>query len=104
MPASLPWRHFVLALAVVAVWGTNFAIIKVALGSLPPLLFAALRFALALVPAVFFLPRFVELKSSRNRHEAPRNVRSPRRVGETAAPRAAGQIHHQLRDPRREIA
>ena len=57
MPASLPWRHFVLALAVAAVWGTNFAIIKVALGSLPPLLFAALRFALALVPAVFFLPR-----------------------------------------------
>ena len=55
MPASLPWRHFVLALAVVAVWGTNFAIIKVALGSLPPLLFAALRFAFALLPAVFFL-------------------------------------------------
>ena len=57
MPASLSWRHFLLALAVVAVWGTNFAIIKVALGSLPPLLFAALRFALALVPAMFFLPR-----------------------------------------------
>jgi O-acetylserine/cysteine efflux transporter len=56
-PASLPWRHFVLALAVVAVWGTNFAIIKVALGSLPPLLFAALGFALALVLAMFFLPR-----------------------------------------------
>ena len=57
MPASLPWRHFVLALAVVAVWGTNFPIIKVALGSLPPLLFAALRFAFALLPAMFFLPR-----------------------------------------------
>jgi len=57
MPAALPWRHFLLALAVVAVWGTNFVVIKVALGHLPPLLFAALRFALALLPAMLFLPR-----------------------------------------------
>ena len=57
MTASLPLRHFLLALAVVAVWGTNFVVIKLALGELPPLLFAALRFALALVPALFFLPR-----------------------------------------------
>jgi O-acetylserine/cysteine efflux transporter len=42
---------------VVTVWGTNFVVIKVALGHLPPLLFATLRFALALVPALFFLPR-----------------------------------------------
>jgi len=46
-----------LALAVVAVWGTNFVVIKLALAHLPPLLFAALRFACALLPAVFFLPR-----------------------------------------------
>ena len=57
MPASLPWRHFLLALAVAAVWGTNFVIIKVVLGSLPPLLFAALRFALAFFPVLFFLKR-----------------------------------------------
>ena len=57
MPATLPLRHFLLALAVVAVWGTNFVVIKLALGHLPPLLFAALRFALALFPALFFLPR-----------------------------------------------
>lgn len=57
MPAALPWRHFLLALAVVAVWGTNFVVIKVALGHLPPLLFAALRFTLALLPAIFFLSR-----------------------------------------------
>jgi O-acetylserine/cysteine efflux transporter len=57
MPASLPLKHFLLALAVVAVWGTNFVVIKLALGHLPPLLFAALRFALALFPALFFLPR-----------------------------------------------
>jgi O-acetylserine/cysteine efflux transporter len=57
MPAALPLRHFLLALAVVAVWGTNFVVIKLALGHLPPLLFAALRFTLALFPALFFLPR-----------------------------------------------
>lgn len=57
MHASLPLRHFLLALAVVAVWGTNFVVIKLALGHMPPLLFATLRFALAVVPAIFFLPR-----------------------------------------------
>ena len=57
MPPSLPLRHFLLALAVVFVWGTNFVVIKLALGHLPPLLFAALRFTLALFPAIFFLPR-----------------------------------------------
>ena len=57
MHAALPLRHFLLALAIVSVWGTNFVVIKLALGSLPPLLFAALRFSLALIPAMFFLPR-----------------------------------------------
>ena len=54
---ALPWRHALLALAVVAVWGTNFVVIKVALGHLPPLLFGALRFAFVLLPAVLFLKR-----------------------------------------------
>jgi O-acetylserine/cysteine efflux transporter len=53
----LPLRHFLLALSVVAVWGTNFVVIKQALQHLPPLLFAALRFAMVLFPAAFFLPR-----------------------------------------------
>ena len=57
MPTALPLRHLLLALAVVAVWGTNFVVIKVALAHFPPLLLAALRFTLALLPAVFFLPR-----------------------------------------------
>jgi len=57
MNASLPPRHFLLALAVVAVWGSNFVVIKLALAHLPPLLFAALRFALAVLPAAFFVPR-----------------------------------------------
>lgn len=54
---ALPIRHLLLALAVVAVWGTNFVVIKFALAQLPPLLFAALRFTLVLLPAMFLLPR-----------------------------------------------
>ena len=54
---SLPWRHLVLALLVVAVWGTNFVVIKAALEHLPPLLFATLRFTLVCLPGIFFLPR-----------------------------------------------
>ena len=57
MQASLPFSHFLLALAVVSIWGTNFVIIKYALADLPPLLFAAMRFSLAMVPAMFFLRR-----------------------------------------------
>ncbi len=53
----LPLRHFLLALSVVAIWGTNFVVIKLALGHLPPLLFGALRFTFACLPMVFFLPR-----------------------------------------------
>ena len=55
--AGLPFRHALLALAVVAVWGSNFVVMKLALGTLPPLLFGALRFAFALLPAVFFIRR-----------------------------------------------
>jgi len=57
MQSSLPPRHLLLALAVVAIWGSNFVVIRIALDELPPLLFAALRFALALLPAVLFVPR-----------------------------------------------
>ena len=51
----LPARHVLLAVAVVAVWGTNFVVIKYALGHLPPLLLATLRFALAFAPAALFV-------------------------------------------------
>ncbi len=57
MHSSLSIRHFLLALAVVIVWGTNFVVIKLALGHMPPMLFAAMRFTFALLPAMFFLPR-----------------------------------------------
>jgi O-acetylserine/cysteine efflux transporter len=53
----LPLRHFLLALAVVAVWGTNFVVIKVALDHLPPLLLATLRFTFVLLPLAFFVKR-----------------------------------------------
>ena len=56
-PGSLPLRHFLLALAVVAIWGSNFVVIRMGLDAFAPLLFATLRFTLAVVPAVFFLPR-----------------------------------------------
>nr|WP_217283571.1 EamA family transporter [Aquabacterium terrae] len=46
-----------LALAVVAVWGTNFAIIRIALEEMPPLTMATLRFLFALLPAALFLQR-----------------------------------------------
>jgi len=54
---ALPPLHMFLALAVVAVWGTNFVVIKWGLADFPPLTFAALRFAFAVFPAVFFLKR-----------------------------------------------
>lgn len=53
----LPARHALLALAVVAVWGSNFVVIKLALAALPPLLLALLRFSLALFPALLFIRR-----------------------------------------------
>lgn len=46
-----------LAFLVVAAWGANFTVIKLGLEGMPPLLLAALRYALAAFPAVFFVPR-----------------------------------------------
>ncbi|MET0388469.1 MAG: EamA family transporter [Polyangiales bacterium] len=48
---SLP----LLALAITAIWGVNFVVIKVGTDGVPPLLLAALRFTLVSVPAVFFV-------------------------------------------------
>ncbi|MEO8812367.1 MAG: EamA family transporter [Caulobacteraceae bacterium] len=44
-------------LAVVAVWGSNFVVIKLALGQVPPLLLATLRFTFAFLPAALFIRR-----------------------------------------------
>ena len=45
--------HLLWALAATAIWGFNFVVIKIGLGSFPPLLLTALRFALAALPALF---------------------------------------------------
>ncbi len=50
-------NHLLLGILVVAIWGSNFVVIKVALDSFPPLLMAALRFATATLPAIFFFKR-----------------------------------------------
>ena len=54
---ALPLLHLVLALAVMAVWGTNFVVIKLALAHLPPLTLASLRFAFAFLPLALFIKR-----------------------------------------------
>jgi len=53
----MPRRHAVLALVVAVCWAVNFVVIDIGLESFPPLLFAALRFGLTTLPAIFFVPR-----------------------------------------------
>jgi O-acetylserine/cysteine efflux transporter len=53
----MSFPHLLLALAVIVVWGTNFVIIKLGLGELPPLLFATLRFFFSCVPWLIFVRR-----------------------------------------------
>ena len=54
----MPRRHVVLALVVAVCWAANFVVIDIGLESFPPLLlFAALRFGLTALPAIFFVPR-----------------------------------------------
>ncbi len=53
----MPLSHSLVALLVTAIWGLSFVVIKLGVGSTPPLLLAALRFLFAAVPAVFFVPR-----------------------------------------------
>lgn len=49
--------HIGLAALVAAVWGLNFVVIEVGLAHFPPLLFSALRFLVAALPAVFLVGR-----------------------------------------------
>ncbi len=48
-------KDLALALLVILVWGVNFAVIKVGVVGIPPLLLGALRFMLAAFPALLFL-------------------------------------------------
>ena len=50
-------RDLLLTLAIVAVWGYTFVPIKVALREVPPFALAAVRFAMAALPLVFFIRR-----------------------------------------------
>src|SRR6187551_1481876 len=50
-------RDIALAVAVTATWGVNFVVIEIGLDHYPPLLFSALRFSVAAVPAIFFVGR-----------------------------------------------
>ncbi|GAA0734869.1 EamA family transporter [Dactylosporangium roseum] len=50
-------RDLALAVLVAAIWGVNFVVIHVGLDSMSPLLFCALRFGAAALPAVFFVGR-----------------------------------------------
>ncbi|MGW1194323.1 EamA family transporter [Streptomyces sp. NPDC002536] len=49
--------HIALGVLVAALWGVNFVVIDVGLGHFPPLLFCALRFLVAAVPAVLLVGR-----------------------------------------------
>ncbi|QIL80297.1 EamA family transporter [Diaphorobacter sp. HDW4A] len=59
-------KHILLAIMVTAIWGINFSVIRIGLGTFPPLLLLALRFVLACLPALF-LPR-------------PKNISWPRMI------------------------
>lgn len=52
----VPLSHGLLALTVVAVWGTNFVVLARALAEIPPFAFAALRFFFSCVPWVLLFP------------------------------------------------
>lgn len=54
---TIPVWHAALAVLVVGIWGTNFVVIHVGLSHFPPFTFAALRFALASLPLLRFVPR-----------------------------------------------
>ncbi|MBT2441143.1 EamA family transporter [Streptomyces sp. ISL-36] len=49
--------HIALAALVAAVWGVNFVVVEIGLDHFPPLLFSALRFLVAALPAVFLVGR-----------------------------------------------
>lgn len=52
---SLSLRDALLAIAVTAVWGSNFVVIHIALEHLPPLFLAAVRFTVSFLPAALVL-------------------------------------------------
>ncbi len=51
----MPLTHLLLALAVVAIWGTNFVVIRLGLDVFAPYTFAALRYTFSFIPFIFFV-------------------------------------------------
>jgi drug/metabolite transporter (DMT)-like permease len=88
-------RDSLLAALVAVLWGFNFVVIDWGMGSVPPLLFAAIRFVLVAFPACLLVPR----------PQAPGSVRVPLRVDarrDAAGPgragaAVAGGVHHRDR-------
>ena len=59
----MPVKDLSLALLTIVVWGANFAVIKLGVAGVPPLLLGALRFVAAAFPAVLlFRPPQVPLR------------------------------------------
>lgn len=50
-------RDSLLAALVASIWGFNFVVIDWGMDGVPPLLFAAIRFSVVVLPAVFFVAR-----------------------------------------------
>lgn len=50
-------RDISLAIAVAAIWGGNFVVMRMGVLEMPPLLLTALRFFFSAIPAIFFIPR-----------------------------------------------
>jgi len=53
----MPLLHSLVAVLVTIIWGLSFVVIKLGVGTMPPLLLAALRFFFAAIPAIFFVRR-----------------------------------------------
>ncbi|NOJ26259.1 EamA family transporter [Vibrio coralliilyticus] len=50
-------KDYTLCVLIMAFWGVNFSVVKLGLEALDPMLLTALRFALAAIPAVFFVKK-----------------------------------------------
>lgn len=53
----MPFRHALLALLIVMIWGFNFIFIKLGLQEISPLTLCTVRFFFACFPAIFFIKR-----------------------------------------------
>jgi O-acetylserine/cysteine efflux transporter len=51
----MPLTPLLLALSVVAIWGTNFVVIRLGLDAFAPYTFAALRYTFSFLPFIFFV-------------------------------------------------